>query len=158
MMPNKIWAILAIVLAITGLITGLIAYDKYRLQQQYDAGFNEATSNMLKSVNAALEAERKLQKDKQEKIDELAQEKYDKERAINATLNRNLDKLRKRASRYKEQSNSNVKACEGQTGAALSYQDGRFLIGEAARADEIRNGLDICQRYIDVNSNDKQDN
>jgi hypothetical protein len=40
--------------------------------------------------------------------------------------------------------------CAGSTGAELSRQDGGFLIGEAARADELRAALKACYGTYDA--------
>lgn len=39
--------------------------------------------------------------------------------------------------------------CQGSTGAELSRQDGGFLAGEAARADELRTALGACYKAYD---------
>jgi len=39
--------------------------------------------------------------------------------------------------------------CQGATGKELSRPDAEFLTREAARADKIRLGLDICYKYAD---------
>lgn len=41
-------------------------------------------------------------------------------------------------------------ACQGATGAELSRQDAGFLVGEAARADELRAGLGACYSAYDA--------
>lgn len=40
-------------------------------------------------------------------------------------------------------------ACQGATGADLSKSDSEFLVGEAARADELRTALAACYRAYD---------
>lgn len=40
-------------------------------------------------------------------------------------------------------------ACQGSTGAELSRQDASFLVGEAARGDELRAALSACYRAYD---------
>lgn len=40
--------------------------------------------------------------------------------------------------------------CTSATGAELSRPDGQFLAGEAARADELRDGLEACYAYADT--------
>jgi len=64
---------------------------------------------------------------------------------IAAERDRALGELRKRADRLPEASRA---ACEGATGAELSRPDGQFLVGEAARADELRAALQSCQAWV----------
>lgn len=39
--------------------------------------------------------------------------------------------------------------CKGATGAELSGPDGQFLAGEAARADKLRSGYELCLKSYD---------
>lgn len=41
-------------------------------------------------------------------------------------------------------------ACQGATGAELSRSDGQFLVGEAARANELRAALGACYKAYDA--------
>lgn len=41
-------------------------------------------------------------------------------------------------------------SCEGSTGAELSGEDGRFLVGEAARANQLRAALAECQGWVEA--------
>lgn len=126
----------------------LIGYDKWRSSQSYDQGFNQCTSETLKSVNLAVKADREIEQKKQGEINAAAQKQFNDQVRINAQLNVDLDKLRKRPNRKQQASNS-VFSCEGATGADLSAEDAGFLTREAARADQIRSGLETCQNYAD---------
>ena len=76
----------------------------------------------------------KIRKDKNAQID-----------AINNQLFAALSELHNRPSR------SQYSATVGQdgTGRSLSAEDAEFLIGEAARADQIRTALDACYKQYD---------
>ena len=64
-------------------------------------------------------------------------------------LNDALDSLRDRPDRAPADSKPTGTDCKGSTGAELSREDARFLVGEAARADEIRIGLEACYEFAD---------
>jgi hypothetical protein len=66
---------------------------------------------------------------------------------INSRLVAAVSELRRRAVRLPEAARA---ACKGATGAELSNPDGRFLAGEAARADKLRAALAECQAYADT--------
>lgn len=152
-MPNKIWAILGIVLALSALVAGAIAYDKWRISTSYDHGYSTCTADNLLAVNKAVEEDRKAEKLKQGKIDEETKKQFDAQRRINRNLINDLSKLRERASR-KQQTDKSKLVCEGASGADLSAEDAGFLTREAARADEIRTGLKACYNFADTLSPD----
>lgn len=60
-----------------------------------------------------------------------------------------LDGLRSRPERPASVSNNPRAGCEGANGAELSGTNGRFLAGEAARADRHRAALEACYAYAD---------
>lgn len=131
------------------ILFALIGYDHWRSSQSFDQGFNQCTSDTLTSVNLAVAADRKVEKQKQGKVNEAAQKLLDAQLGINSQLNADLDKLRKRANR-KQLTDASKSSCEGATGADLSSADAKFLVGEAARADRIRAGLKTCYDYADT--------
>jgi len=88
-------------------------------------------------------------KAKQEKLNALLQKQADDQFAINANLRTQLTKLQNRPSRTL-QSAATAANCQGANGSELSREDAGFLIGEAARADTIRDGLSICYAALDV--------
>ena len=71
--------------------------------------------------------------------DKIRKEKDEQIKAINSQLVDAISQLRKRPSRAEQASNG--QSCNG---ASLSAEDAEFLIREAARADEIRIGLQAC--------------
>ena len=72
----------------------------------------------------------------------------DKEiKRISAARDDAMRKLRDRPERLPETART---ACEGATGAELSIGDAGFLVGLAARADELRADLLSCQQWIEA--------
>lgn len=118
-------------------------------QDRYNAGYDAATAETLRSATLAVEVTRKQEQEKQEKVNEATQTQYNELNRINSRLNRDLDRLRKRANRSR-QSESSRANCTGATGKELSAEDAGFLTREAARADRIRAGLKTCYQYADT--------
>ena len=118
-------------------------------QDRYDSGFNAATASMLKAVNKAVEVSREDEQIKQGEVNEAAKIQYDKINSINARLNNDLDRLRKRPSR-KPITDNTKSNCTGVSGKSLSSEDAGFLTREAARADRHRTALETCYTYADT--------
>ena len=76
--------------------------------------------------------------------DKIRKDKDAQIKAINTQLVDAVSELRKRPSRTAETSNG--KGCNG---ASLFAEDSEFLIREAARADEIRVGLEACYKQYE---------
>jgi hypothetical protein len=76
--------------------------------------------------------------------DEIRKTKDAQIKIINNQLFDAISELRKRSSRTDKASDG-----QGGTGATLYAEDAEFLIREAARADEIRVGLDACYKQYD---------
>ena len=81
----------------------------------------------------------------QSDADKIRKDKDVQIRNINAQLVDAVSELRKRPSRTAETSNG--KGCNG---ASLYAEDSEFLVREAARADEIRVGLQACYKQYDA--------
>lgn len=77
--------------------------------------------------------------------DKIRKEKDDQIKAINTQLVDAVSELRKRPSRATEAS-----AGQGCNGTRLFAEDSEFLVREAARADEIRVGLEACYKQYDA--------
>jgi hypothetical protein len=77
--------------------------------------------------------------------DQIRKDKDAQIKAINTQLVNAISQLRSRPS-------NPTKTINGQdcNGAALSAPDAEFLVREAARADEIRVGLEACYRQYDA--------
>jgi hypothetical protein len=80
----------------------------------------------------------------QSDADKIRIEKDAQIKAINSQLVDSISELRKRSSRSSEATNG--KGCNG---SALYAEDAEFLIREAARADEIRIGLEACYKQYE---------
>ena len=80
----------------------------------------------------------------QSDVDKIRIEKDAQIKAINNQLVDAISELRQRPSRTAETSNG--KGCNG---ASLYAEDSEFLVREAARADQIRIGLEACYKQYD---------
>ena len=80
----------------------------------------------------------------QSDADNIRKEKDAQIKAINGQLVDAISELRKRTSRTEKASNGSN--CNG---SSLYAEDAEFLIREAARADEIRVGLQACYKQYD---------
>ena len=76
--------------------------------------------------------------------DKIRTEKDAQIKAINDQLVDAISELRKRPSRSEQAANG-----QGCNGSSLYAEDAEFLIREAARADEIRVGLDACYKQYE---------
>lgn len=88
----------------------------------------------------------KLKDEHQAAADKIEKDKNDQINAINSKLANALVELRNRPSRPQSEASS-VTACG--TGLSLYAEDAEFLIREAARADQIRAGLQACYEQYD---------
>jgi hypothetical protein len=93
-------------------------------------------------------AQEKVIRDKEHQYqadaDKIRTEKDAQIKVINSQLVDAVGELRKRTSRTSETSNG--KNCNG---TSLYAEDAEFLIREAARADEIRIGLEACYKQYE---------
>jgi len=78
-------------------------------------------------------------------VDQLRKEKNAQINSINNQLVNSINELRTRPSRSASTSNG-----QNGTGATLYAEDAEFLIREAARADQIRTGLESCYKQYDA--------
>ena len=81
----------------------------------------------------------------QSDADQIRKDKDAQIKAINNQLVDAVSELRKRPSRATETSNG--KGCNG---TSLYAEDAEFLVREAARADEIRVGLQACYKQYEA--------
>jgi hypothetical protein len=144
------WLIVGFVLAIAGSFVG--GYYKgnsagmAKVQQQWD---NEKAVQ-YEAYAQAQEAARVKEQNLQAQADRLREEKDNEIRNLNARATALSNSLRDRPSRTTTVA-STVSSSTGLscptltcTGAELSREDGEFLAGEAARADEARTLLKQC--------------
>jgi hypothetical protein len=98
-----------------------------------------------KAVEAALLTERTFQ----EKANAALRQQAADQAAINTRLRTDLASLRDRPERTSNLPTVSGSGCQGATGAQLSRSDAGFLVGVAARADEISSGLIACYAVVD---------
>lgn len=87
----------------------------------------------------------KAQEKYQEAADRIRKEKDAQINSINSQLVDAVSQLRQRPNRAQNAANG---SCG--TGATLSAEDAEFLVREAARADQIRAGLQACYQQYDA--------
>ena len=95
------------------------------------------------------ETAREIQEQRQEGVNNALREQNDELAAVNSRHLAAIERLQQRANRA-ELSRAARAECKGATGAELSRQDGRFLVGEAARADRLRAALQACYSYANA--------
>lgn len=141
-LPNP-WLILAAVIAILGAFLAGQRDGTTRERTEWAARIERERAESFK---AGLETER----NQQEKTNAALKTQAAAMARINAGLRRDLDGLRNRPERPADLPETARAACQGTTGAELSRPDAEFLVGEAARADEQRAGLDACYQVMDA--------
>ncbi|WP_396190087.1 hypothetical protein [Flavobacterium sp.] len=137
------WAILGVLATAIGILAGGYWWGDSDRNTWWLA---KTETDKRKAVEEALQTER-IQ---QGKVNEALRQQADSQAAINNRLSADLASLRNRPERFGNLSAAAKAACTGVTGAELSRQDSEFLVGEAARADEIRAGLVACYQVIDA--------
>lgn len=143
MIPTP-WLILAGVLALAGAFVYGDHVGTIRERTDWTARIEQARAE-------AAEAARAAERQQQEVVNNVLREQNDRIHSVNAGLRRDLDGLRHRPPRHADPVPEPARAaCQGGTGAELSREDAGFLVGEAARADELRAGLAACYAVIDA--------
>lgn len=115
----------------------------------YKAGQNSIIAGMADTIAEEVKLARKQEQIKQEKVNAVIQKQHDELVLINNSLNNDIERLRKRPSRADMSGKPKIN-CKGVNGTSLSFEDSRFLIREAARADKIRIALKACYKYADT--------
>jgi len=136
------WVILGVVATVIGAYFTGGFVESGRCDTRWEAKTNKDQKD---AIEQALTTERA----KQEKANAAIRKQASEQAAINDRLRTDLDSLRNRHERATNVSAGARPACTGATGAELSRSDAGFLVGEAARADEIRAGLAACYAVID---------
>lgn len=115
------------------------------------AEINALRATIATGVASAATEARAIERKQQEIVNgALAQQNADLG-SIADRLRIDLDRLRKRPARPADDlPGAPAIACQGCTGAELFRDDAEFLRREAARADEIRAGLEACYKVIDA--------
>jgi hypothetical protein len=107
-------------------------------------GYSFEHSRFVAFKSAIVTEQSTIEKNYQAKAAKIESDKNVQIRNINAQLLDAVSELRKRPSRPTE---AGTGSCG--TGATLSAEDAEFLVREAARADQIRAGLDACYKQYD---------
>lgn len=141
-LPNP-WLILATIIAILG---AFLAGQRDGITRERTEWAARIEKERAESFKAGLETER----NQQEKTNAALKTQAAAMARINTGLRRDLDGLRNRPERPADLPEIARAACQGTTGAELSRPDAEFLVGEAARADEQRAGLDACYQVMDA--------
>ncbi len=136
------WLILGVIVTAIGLLFGGYTWGD---SARNTAWLAKTETDKRKAVEEAIQAER-IQ---QGKVNEALRQQAASLAVINTRLHTDLNGLRKRPERSSAADSAARTACTGATGAELSRSDAGFLVGEAARADEIRAGLATCYQVID---------
>lgn len=136
------WVLLgALVTAITIGVSGYIIGDNHRNTWWL--------AKVEKDRRIAIENALSVERANQEKANAAIRQQSADQAAINNRLRADLASLRNRTERPTDLPTISSARCSGATGAELSRSDAEFLVGEAARADEIRAGLAACYAVID---------
>jgi len=106
----------------------------------YSVGYSKLTAYKLEQETVT----RQKESEYQTQAAEIRKAKDAQITSINNQLVDAISQLRKRSSRTDTTSNG-----QSGTGATLYAEDAEFLIREAARADEIRVGLEACYKQYD---------
>jgi hypothetical protein len=136
------WVLLGALISAIALIFGGYAWGSSAKNTYWLSRIN---ADKAKAIEQALTTER----NNQEKANAAIRQQAADQAAINNRLRSDLASLRDRPERAGNLSAVSRNSCQGATGAELSRSDAGFLVGEAARADEIRAGLIACYAVID---------
>lgn len=136
------WVLLGALASAIALIFGGYAWGSHAKNTYWLSRIN---ADKAAAVQQALSIERV----NQEKANAAIRQQAADQAAINNRLRADLAGLRNRPERTGDLSAVSGNSCQGTTGAELSRSDAGFLVGEAARADEIRAGLIACYVVID---------
>jgi cell division protein FtsB len=108
-------------------------------------GYSFEHSRFMSYKAEQIQQTQKKEREAQLATDEIRKTKDAQIKTINNQLLDAIGELRKRSSRTTEANNG-----QSGTGATLYAEDAEFLIREAARADQIRIGLEACYKQYDA--------
>ena len=117
----------------------------------YDYGYKTAFNKQSNSYIKQLQQQELKYQELQKKFVLTQLQKENEIKAINAKHNAVISSLRNRPERTATQESSNcppVCSRTGSTGEQLFREDAEFLIGEAAKAEVIKQSLISCRRYL----------
>jgi len=104
----------------------------------------------FQEIAQASEAARKQESMWQGVVNETAKNYQGRVDGIRRGLDADLERLRQRPERASGVSAAPRAGCAGGTGAELSGADAEFLSREAARADQLRAGVEACYEFVDA--------
>lgn len=144
------WVILSLVLAIAGAFGGGYYKGNSAGQAEVQQKWDKEKTEQYEAYAEAQETARVREQNLQIQADRLREDKDNEIRNLNARATALANSLRDRPSRSTPApstvSSTTSTSCPAVvcTGAGLSKEDGEFLAGEAARADEARTLLKQC--------------
>lgn len=125
--------------AISAIFVGTISLGSFEL------GKLQALHEIDQAVAEAKEAQRTKEAELQASMDKLREDKRRETAKLARTVAALTDSLRNRPERPASATPEAGAGAAGCTGAELYKTDGNFLVGESARADQIRLALKACQ-------------
>lgn len=140
------WTVIAKIVGAASIVIAMFAtgwtVNGWRLGKQIE----EIKAEQAQKEAAALVEVRKKEAALVAQAEQIRKKKDAEITAINNRLNSALVELRQRPAR--NTASANPPSCPAGTGATLFREDAEFLIGEAARADKLRQALIECyNRY-----------
>lgn len=142
---------LSIVLII---LAGLFTYHKVLVHEAVQEAVSEIHIQQAKENFRLKERSLNTQIALQESFDNIQKEKNEKIKSLNSRVASLTWSLQQRPSRAESAGVSNDskvgEARQGSTGLGLYFEDSRFLLGEAARAELIKEELLTCYRSYDT--------
>lgn len=116
-----------------------------------DAEIAALRATIAQGVASAATEARAIERKQQEAVNGILAQQNADLGAIADRLRIDLERLRNRPARPAANlPGTPAAACPGATGAELYRADAEFLTREAARADELRTGLEACYKVIDT--------
>lgn len=122
------------------LLAGAYAGGRWHQWQEDE---QDLVAAKLEATEKAREREAQWQSD----VEVLTDVQQTEIRRVAAARDAAVRELRNRPDRLPEASTA---ACDGATGAQLSRPDAAFLVGEAARADQLRADLAACEGWVET--------
>ena len=146
------WKVKLVILSIA--LVGLFAWHKVQVHKAVTTAVAEVELNISKENFKLKERSLNTQIELQQSFDNIQKEKDAKIKNLNArvaSLTRSLQERPSRPEPSRIPDNSRVEEVrQGSTGAGLYREDSQFLLGEAARAELIKEELLGCYKSYDA--------
>ena len=147
-----VWQVKLVIIAIV--LISLFAYHRIEVNKAVTAAVTEIELNISKENFKLKERSLNAQIELQQSFDNIQKEKDAKIKNLNArvaSLTRSLQERPSRPEPSRIPDNSRVEEVrQGSTGAGLYREDSQFLLGEAARAELIKEELLGCYKSYDA--------